>query len=40
MPLDPVAYLAHPDQRDLGIIKRPRGPTALDTALHSLEPFA
>jgi hypothetical protein len=28
---DPVAYLAHPDQRDLGIIKRPRGPTALDT---------
>jgi hypothetical protein len=36
MPLDPVAYLAHPDQRDLGIIKRPRGPTALDTALHSL----
>lgn len=33
---DVVAYLAHPDQRSLGIIKRPRGPTALDTALQSL----
>lgn len=33
---DPVAYLAHPNQRDLGIIKRPRGPTALDTVLQTL----
>jgi hypothetical protein len=33
---DPVAYLAHPDQRDLGIIKRPRPPTALDRALRAL----
>ena len=33
---DPVAYLAHPDQRDLGIVKRPRPPTALDTALRAV----
>jgi DDE family transposase len=33
---DPVAYLAHPDQRDLGILKRPRPPTALDKALRAL----
>jgi hypothetical protein len=33
---DLVAYLTHPDQRDLGIIKRPRGPTALGTALGAL----
>jgi Transposase DDE domain len=33
---DPVAYLAHPAQRDLGLIKRPRAPTALDSALQGL----
>jgi hypothetical protein len=33
---DPVAYLTHPDQRDLGIVKRPRPPTALDKALGTL----